>query len=210
MQSRRSPWVDHAPLSLLLLSPLVMIIAGVLLPPPAAHWSDHMLTAAAAGGCVAAVAVGVYLVRGRLTAAPILILGGLTAGLGLQVIGSVTVARSIWRQPWGDEEVADLAGSLDGFQQGHDLAGWGDNLVLVSGLALAVYAGARLWVSAGPAFLGGVLAFFPPWVLPGVGAVFLLAWTAVQQRRRPAGIARPQAGPGVATDPPPALHRPGR
>jgi len=78
--------VDHAPLGLLLLSPLAMIVAGILLPPPDAHWSDHMRSAAAAGGCVAAIAVGAYLVRGRLTVAPILILGGLTAGLGLQVI----------------------------------------------------------------------------------------------------------------------------
>ena len=202
--------MDYAPLGLLLLSPVAMIVAGILLPPPAAHWSDHLLSAAAAGGCVAAIAVGAYLVRRRLTVAPILILGGLTAGLVLQVIGNVAVARSIWRQPWGDDEVADLARSLYAFEQGHDLAGLGDSLVVVSGLALAVYAGARLWVAAGPAFLGGVLAFFPPWVLPGVGVVFLLAWTAVQQRRSSAGVAGPQAEPGAVADPSPAPQRPER
>jgi hypothetical protein len=170
-------------LGLLFLSPLAMIVTSLSLPPPAAHWSDHLVSAAGAGGCAAAIAVGSLLVRRRLTLAPILILGGLTVGLGLQVIGNVAVARSIWRQPWGDEEVSDLARSLPAFERGHDLAGWGDGLVVVSGLALAVYAGARLWVSAGPAFLGGVLAFFPPWILPGVGVVFLLAWTAINQRR---------------------------
>jgi hypothetical protein len=199
--------VDRVPLGLLLLSPSAVIIAGILLPPPAAHWSDHLLSAAAAGGCVAAIAAGTYLVRKRLTLAPILILGGLTAGLGLEVIGNVVAARSIWRQPWGDEEVSDLAQSLQGFELGHDLAGWGDSLVVASGLGLAVYAGARRWVSTGPAFLGGVLAFFPPWVLPGVGAVFLLAWTAVQQRRSPAGIARPQTELGVVSDPSSAPRR---
>jgi hypothetical protein len=61
----------------------------------------------------------------RLTFAPILILGGLTAGLGLQVIGNVAVARSIWRRPLGDAEVSDLARSLQGFELGHDVAGLG-------------------------------------------------------------------------------------
>lgn len=198
MPSRRSPWAGHAPLALLVLSPLAAVAAAVLLPPPAGHWSDHLRWAAAAGGCVVAVAVGAWLVRDRLSAAPLLILGALTTGLALRVVGSAMVARTIWRQPGGADVIPARAGSLSAFERGHDLAGWADNLILVSGLALAVYAGARLWVTTGPAFLGGVLAFVPPRVLPGAGAVFLLAWTAVHRRRRPAGAARTPAGPGAA------------
>ncbi len=201
MRSRRSQWVDHAPLGLLLLSPLAMAVAVILLPPPDAHWSDHGRYAAAAGGCLAAIAIGACLVRGRLTVAPILILGALAAGLGLQAIGSTTVARSIWRQPWDGDEVARFAGSLDAFVRGHQLADRANDVILVAGLALAVYAGARRWVPVEPAFLGGVLALLPPRILPGVGAVFLLAWTAVHQRRS-AGTpsqAEPVAAPGPST-----------
>jgi hypothetical protein len=177
----RANWVRYLPLGLLLIGPLAATVVGALLPPPEAHWSDHVVSASVAGGTLIAVAIGTWTVRARLGLLPVLILVCLVLGLGLETVGNIMAGQSIWREPYGDEDVWAAAQGVPGFEVGHDLAGWGDGLVVVSGVALAVYAGVRHWVSAVAAVAGTVLAFFPPWILPAVGAVLLLACTVIRQ-----------------------------
>ena len=88
-----------------------------------------------------------------------LLLAAIAAGLILEVVGNLRVATSIWRTPYGDEEVARIGSSFAGFDAGHALAGQGDLLVVLGGIAFAVILGLTRRVGAGAAVAGGLVGY---------------------------------------------------
>jgi hypothetical protein len=75
-----------------------------------------------------------------------------------------------------------------GFESGHALAGTGDMLVWLGGLAFTATLVLLRRIPTGVAVAGVVLCLLPPWILPGVGVVFVLAYLLA--RRSPV----PKAG----------------
>ena len=97
------------------------------------------------------------------------------AGITFQVIGDYTVADSIWRTPGNP-------GFGDGYVEGHEMAGFGDLLVLVGGLAFAVIAGIGRRVPVKLGFLAVVMVIIPPpflWPAAGVLLLLLYGFTSV-------------------------------
>jgi hypothetical protein len=173
-----------AAFGLLLLGVASAAITGSLLPPPAAHWSDHILTAAVAGGQLVALAAGAWLARRALSRTSLVILSLIAVGLMFELVGNVIAGRSIWRQPFGDEDVWEAAHNFPGFELGHDLAEYGDVGVLLGGLVLATVLGVERRVHWAVAVIAGVLVLIPPWLLPALSTVFLLAWLIARPRHR--------------------------
>jgi hypothetical protein len=131
---------------------------------------------AAAVGQLLAVVTGAVLARQRLNVLLVVLLTVVAVGLVLEAVGNQRVAASIWQTSYGDEEAAAVGPSFEGFESGHALAGTGDMLVVVGGLAFAVAVGAFRRVGLGAAVAGVVLSLLPPWILPAVGTVLLLAF----------------------------------
>jgi hypothetical protein len=102
-------------------------------------------------------------------------LATVVVGLVVMTAGNLRVARSIWRTPYGDEEVGQIGSGFSGFDSGHDLAGTGGSLVLLGGVAFALVLGFSRRVGVVAAFAGVVLSLIPPWLFPALGVVFLLA-----------------------------------
>ena len=101
-------------------------------------------------------------------------LGTVIVGLVLEAVGNLRVAHSIWRTPYGDEKVAQIGSGFSGLDSGHDLAGTGDILALLGGLAFALVLGFSR--RAGIAGLGRSHPLaHPPWLIPALGVVLLLA-----------------------------------
>jgi hypothetical protein len=65
------------------------------------------------------------------------------------------------------------------------VAAWGDGLVVAGGLAFGVLLAVSRRVNPAIALVGGVLAFFPPWIYPAFGPVALLAWLYAAPWRDP-------------------------
>jgi hypothetical protein len=65
------------------------------------------------------------------------------AGLVVMTAGNLRVAQSIWRTPYGDEEVDQIGSAFSGFDSGHDLQGTGDLVVLLGGVAFALFSAFR-------------------------------------------------------------------
>jgi hypothetical protein len=82
------------------------------------------------------------LARRRLNVLLVALLTIVAVGLVLEVIGNQRVAASIWQTSYGDEEAAAIGPSFEGFEPGHALAGTGDMLVVLGGLAFALALGA--------------------------------------------------------------------
>ena len=99
------------------------------------HWSGHVGSGAAAAGQLLAVVTGAVLARRRLNVLLVVLLTIVAVGLVLEVIGNQRVADSIWQTSYGDEQAAAIGPSFEGFESGHALAGTGDMLVLLGGLA---------------------------------------------------------------------------
>ena len=170
-------WRGWWPFGLLAVGLVVAGLAGLLVPhEPSGHWSGHVGSGLIAAGQLVALLVGGVLARRRLSPLLLLPLAAIAAGLILEVVGNLRVATSIWRTPYGDEEVARIGSSFAGFDAGHALAGQGDLLVVLGGIAFAVILGLTRRVGPGAAVAGVVLSVIPPpWILPGCGVVFLLA-----------------------------------
>jgi hypothetical protein len=174
--ARVQQWRRWAPFGLFLVAPAVGAVADLLVSGPRGHWSGHVGSGAAAAGQLLAVVAGAVLARRRLNVLLVVLLAVVAVGLVLEVVGNQRVAASIWQTSYGDEEAAVVGPSFEGFESGHALAGTGDMLVVVGGLAFAVAVGAFRRVGLGAAVAGVVLALFPPWILPAVGTVLLLAF----------------------------------
>jgi len=145
-----------------------------------------------------AVVAGAVLARRRLNVLLVVLLAVVAVGLVLEVVGNQRVAASIWQTSYGDEEAAAIGPSFEGFESGHELAGTGDMLVVLGGLAFALALGALRRVGPGVAVAGVVLSLFPPWILPAVGMVLLLAFLLRGSRRAVRSEAPSVTPPGTA------------
>jgi hypothetical protein len=128
----------------------------------------------------------------------VLLLTIVAVGLVLEVIGNQRVAASIWQTSYGDEEAAAIGPGFEGFESGHALAGTGDMLVVLGGLAFALALGALRRVGPGVAVAGVVLSLFPPWILPAVGTVLLLTFLLRGPRQAVRSEAPSVTPPGTA------------
>jgi hypothetical protein len=113
-------------------------------------------------------------------------------------VGNQRVAASIWQTSYSDEQAAAIGPSFEGFESGHALAGTGDMLVVLGGLAFAVALGAFRRVGPGVAVAGVVLSLFPPWILPAAGTVLLLAFLLRGPRPAVTSDAASVTPPGAA------------
>jgi hypothetical protein len=190
-------WRRWAPFGLFLVAPVVGVFVDLLVSGPRGHWSGHVGSGAVAGGQLLAVVTGAVLARRRLSVLLVVLLAVVAVGLVLEVVGNQRVAASIWRTSYGDEQAAAIGPSFEGFESGHALAGTGDMLVVLGGLAFAVALGAFRRVGPGVAVAGVVLSLFPPWILPAAGTVLLLAFLLRGPRQAvssdAASVTRPDA-----------------
>jgi hypothetical protein len=138
-----------------------------------------------------AVLTGVALARRRLgqrlgMLLAIMALAVVTAGLVVEVVGNLRVAHSIWRTPYGDQELEQIGSRFNGYDSGHNLEGKGDLVVLVGGVAFAVVLGGSRRVGESVAVIGVVLSIIPPpFIIPACGVVFLLTWLLRPNSKRP-------------------------
>lgn len=120
--------------------------------------------------------VGLAVLLGRRLPRPLqgLLLVAL-AGIAMQTAGDWQVADALWRTT-GDSV-------RPGSESGHDLAGLGDLVVVLSGAAFAIVAGAMRRVS--PAIAGVALVMVvipPPFFYPAAGVLFVLLHALVTGR----------------------------
>jgi hypothetical protein len=170
--------------TLLALPVVVGLVVGLLAPKPSGHWTGHLTNVAVEVGQVAAVMVALLLAGRRLDGRSRRIAALIPIGLALEIVGNWRVARSIWATPYGDDEVSAVGDQYEGFEAGHTLAGYGDLVLLVVGIAFAISLGLTHRVPGGIAVAGGALAVIPPpFVIPAVGVVFLLVYVYVFPER---------------------------
>jgi hypothetical protein len=188
---RARRWIPFALLLALFVAAQVGVgLTGALAPKPRGHWAGHltnatidaaMLTVVVAGAALAWRRLGQHLAR----LFAVVALAVVTVGLVVEVVGNLRVAHSIWRTPYGDEEVNRIGSQFNGYDSGHDLQSKGDLLVLVGGLAFAVTLGASKLVGEWVMIAGMVLSVIPPpFLIPACGVVFLLAWLLRPSVRR--------------------------
>jgi hypothetical protein len=155
-------------------------VVPALAPEPHGHWSGHLGNAAVDIGVIVTVVVGAafawhhfgHLVVKLLASGA---LATVVAGLVIATAGNLRVARSIWRTPYGDDEVGQFGSAFAGFDSGHTIVGNGETLVVLGGVAFALVLGFSRRVGVVAALAGVVLSFIPPWLIPACGVVFLLA-----------------------------------
>jgi hypothetical protein len=179
MRAAREPWLRRwAPFGLLAVAPAVGVLAGAFVPSgPRGHWSDHLASGVAAGGQLLAVVVGAVLARRRLNVLLLVLVAVVAVGLVLEVVGNQRVAASIWLTSYDDQEAGVIGPTLEGFESGHALAAVGDWMVILGGLAFALTLRAFRRVGDGMTVAGSVLSLLPPpFILPAVGVVLLLAF----------------------------------
>ncbi len=186
----------------LVLVPVVAVdVIGQFAPRPRGHWSGHLLMVYGSLG----VTIGLLLVAVVASRAgwARLLLVPLAAGLLVGAVGNWRVATSIWATPYGDDDVrASLADDPEAFESGHDLAARSDPIVYVSGIVFVAAVGITRRPRRSTLVGALVLAIMPPWILGGVGALFLFSRCAVEQRRdrllEPDGDASPTLSTPVA------------
>ena len=195
-QIARAQWRRWWAFGLMAVGSVVAGLAGVFVPDqPKGHWSGHVASGLIAGGQLVALLLGIVLVWRRLRPLSLVPLAVTATGLVLEVGGNLQVAASIWRTPYGDQQVAVIGPTFAGFDAGHALASKGDLLVVAGGIAFAVILGITRQVGEGAAVAGVVLSVIPPpWILPSCGVVFLLAYLFSGRSRR---VALAVAGPAA-------------
>ena len=157
-------------------------LVGTLAPRPHGHWAAHLTNVAIEAGMLLIVLIGAAMAWRRLGQPPVVFFAAaalvvVLVGLLVEVVGNLRVARVIWQTPYGDDSVDAYASGLPGYDSGHTLAGNGDLLVLVGGIAFATALGVSRRVGPGVALGGAVLSIVPPpFIIPAFGVTFLLAW----------------------------------
>jgi hypothetical protein len=174
------------------------VVVSALTPEPHGHWSGHLDTAVAEISMIVIVVVGAALAWRHLGDLVVKLFAGaaLTAvlvGLVVMAVGNLRVARSIWRTPYGDEDVGGIGSAISGFVSGHDLVDTGGLWVVIGGVAFAAVLGFSRRVGVRAAVAGVVLSLIPPWLFPAGGVLFLLAYLLFPRDRRmsPADSRRP-------------------
>jgi hypothetical protein len=174
-----------------------VFLVGTLAPQPHGHWSDHLTNATIEASMIVIVLVGAALTWRRLGQPPAIFLAAaalavVLIGLLVEVVGNMRVAHAIWQTPYGDDSVDAYASGLPGYDSGHTLAGNGDLLVLVGGIAFATVLGVSRRVGSGVALGGAVLSIIPPpFIIPTFGVTFLFAWLLRPVSRHRKQSARP-------------------
>lgn len=181
LRARR--WIPFAVLLLVFIAAqIAVVLGGALAPRPRGHWTGHLTNTMIDAAMLVAVLTGVALAWRRLgqrlgMLLAIVALAVVTAGLVIEVAGNLRVAHSIWRTPYGDQELEQIGSRFNGYDSGHNLQGKGDLVVLVGGVAFAVVLGVSRRVGETAAVIGVVLSIIPPpFIIPACGVVFLLAW----------------------------------
>jgi hypothetical protein len=194
VEAKSRPWWRWSPFGLLLVAPLAAILTQNLAPTPHGHWSGHLGNVAiSAGQLVVLVGAAALLATrqprgGRLaTVVAVVLLAVVAVGLIIQLVGNQRVAASIWQTDYGDGQAGLVGPAYPGFESGHILAGKGDWLVWLGGLAFTAMLGLLRRIPTGVAVAGFALSLLPPWALPGVGVLFLLAYLLVRGSPAPRG-----------------------
>jgi hypothetical protein len=189
---RARRWLPFTLLLVVFIAAQVAVsLAGALAPKPRGHWTGHLTNATIDAAMLAVVVAGAALAWRRLGQRLALLLAALalavvTVGLVIEVVGNLRVAHSIWRTPYGDQEVDRIGAMLNGYNSGHDLQSKGDLVVLVGGVAFAVVLGASKRVGEYVMVAGILLSIIPPpFIIPACGVVFLLAWLLRPSSKRP-------------------------
>jgi hypothetical protein len=134
-------------LALFIAAQIAVGIAGAIAPKPRGHWTGHLTNATIDAAMLTIVVAGAALAWRRLgqrlaLLLAVVALAVVTVGLLVEVIGNLRVAQSIWRTPYGDEQVNRIGSQFNGYDSGHDLQSKGDLVVLVGGVAFAIILGA--------------------------------------------------------------------
>jgi hypothetical protein len=182
------------PFALLMTGTVVLAVVALLLPPPTGHWQGHALSAAAAAGQLAAVLVAARWADGALPGIGRLLAAVVGVGLALEIGGNALAARAIWRTSYSDDTAGLVGPTYPGFVLGHDLAEVGDLAVTLGGFALATVLGLTRRVPIAVAVVAIVLLIVPPWIMPALSTIFLIAWLAAF---RPPAVAE-QVAPAPA------------
>jgi hypothetical protein len=176
-------WMPLTLLLVLFIAAQVAVgIAGAIAPKPRGHWTGHLTNATIDAAMLTVVVAGAALAWRRLgqrlaLLVAVVALAVVTVGLVVEVVGNLRVAHSIWRTPYGDEQVDRIGSQFNGYDSGHDLQSKGDLVVLGGGVAFAVILGATKRVGEWAMIAGIILSIIPPpFIIPACGVVFLLAW----------------------------------
>jgi hypothetical protein len=178
-------------LALFIAAQVAVGIAGAIAPKPRGHWTGHHTNATIDAAMLTIVVAGAALAWRRLgqrlaLLLAVVALAVVTVGLVVEVIGNLRVAQSIWRTPYGDEQVNRIGSQFNGYNSGHDLQSKGDLVVLVGGVAFAVILGATKRVGEYVMIAGILLSIIPPpFIIPACGVVFLLAWLLRPSSKHP-------------------------
>jgi hypothetical protein len=181
--TKPTAWWRWSPFGLLLIAPLAAILIQALAPTPHGHWSSHLGNVAISASQFVVLVGASALVATRqprggrlLTLVALFLLAVVAVGLVIQMVGNQRVAASIWQTDYGDGLAGLVGPAFPGFESGHIVAGRGDWLVWLGGMAFTAMLGLLRRVPTGVAVTGFALSLLPPWALPGVGVLFLLAY----------------------------------
>lgn len=169
------------PFALLAVVPAAAVLSGLLAPGPSGHWTGHLSNAAVSAGQLLALFIGAVLIWRLLNVPLILPLAALATGLVIQVVANLQIAASVWRTPYGDDVVGQYGGAA--FEAGHVLASLGDNVVVIAGLVFVILLLLFRRVGIVAALFGMLLSFSPPWMLPALGSILVIAIIASQQQK---------------------------
>ena len=181
--AKPTAWWRWSPFGVLLIAPLAAILTQALAPTPHGHWSSHLGNVAISASQLVVLVGASALVATRrprggrlLTVVALVLLAVVAVGLVIQMVGNQRVAASIWQTDYGDGQAGVVGPAFPGFESGHIVAGRGDWLVWLGGMAFTAMLGLLRRVPTGVAVTGFALSLLPPWALPGVGVLFLLAY----------------------------------
>ena len=168
---------------LLLVAPIAASLPILLHPGPSGHWVGHLATAAESIGVALALVVGARLVWTRIPWLAVVALAAVGVGLALEVIGNARAAGSLWETSYDDAEAGRIGPLHAGYEWGHTVAAWGDNVVIAGSLGFAIALGLTRRVGPVVALIGAVVALFPPWIYPALSPLLLLCWLYVRPVR---------------------------
>jgi hypothetical protein len=156
---------------------LVAVSSGALsafAPAPHGHWTGHVGNAAVAGVQMLLIVGSSVVLARRLGVTAVFAVAALV-GLAIAVVGNLVVAGAIWATPYGDAEVGTMGG-VAGIDSGHNMEGAGEEIVWVAGLLFVFAAAVLRKIPVTVAVIGILLSLIPPWIWPGIGITFVLAY----------------------------------
>jgi hypothetical protein len=191
MTTRSRVLTRAGPFTLLLGGTVVLAVVAVFLPSPTGHWQGHALSASAAAGQLVAVLAAAWWADGALPGIGRLLAAVVGVGLALETGGNALAARAMWRTSYSDDMAGLVGPTYPGFVLGHELAEIGDLVVTVGGFALATVLGLARRVPVAVAVVAIVLLMVPPWIMPALSTILVIAWLAAFRPQAVAGRVTP-------------------